>query len=147
MPRRHNLKWKTTRKAALAAGQKAVESTAAMQERDQESQEQAPEVLKEYLTAKSHTVVSVKDVHSARGVRSEATGHAGHSAKTQRGHVAASAKGVHSEEKEKAMATILKEGHMVKVALTTGHADPSGKDVRPVEREEEEDSGTRQRRA
>ena len=138
----------------MAAEQKAVESTAAAQERDQESQEQAQEVLKEYLkatdragysqralregllekTASVQGGASAKDRKeevSARVVRSEATDHVDHSQRVLTDHADRSGRtaNVRGEASERA----LREG----LLATESHLE---------EREEVADSEIRQRR-
>ena len=76
----------------MAAGQKAEESSAATQERDQESQEQAPEVPKEFQT-------SVRLVpHVAKEGHIQTTGHAGVSEKALKGHAGISVRALTDQE-------------------------------------------------
>ena len=154
----------------MAAGQKAVGSTATMQERDQESQEQAQGVPREYLTAKGHAGHSVKarkENHSAKAVHSVVTDHGAHSARVQKDHADHSEKDALSAEKEEASVRTLKEDHSVKDvhSVVTDHAahlarvltDHAGRSVKAVhseareslsvEKEEVADSETLQRRA
>ena len=130
MPRGTDKKWKTTRKAVSAAGQKAVGSTATMQERDQESQKQAQGVQREFLTAKGraghsqralkdHVVLSekvLKDhaVLSVKDARSVATDRADHSAKAPTDR---------AEHSQKA----LKDHAVLSVRVLKDHADHLGR--------------------
>ena len=155
MPRGTVNKWKTTRKAVLAAEQKAVGSTAAMQERDQGSQEQAQEVPRGFLTAKGHAGHSAKarkENHSEKDVHSVVTDHVAHSARVLTDHADHSEKDALSEEKEEASVRTLKEDHLARVL--TDHAGRSVKDAHSEVRgslsglrEEAADSGILQRRA
>ena len=102
----------------MAAHQKAVESTVATVERDQESLEQAQEVLKEHLTAtvqEEALAKALKESHSARAVHLV----------TDQEEALVKAQTVQEETSEK----ILKEDHSVKAvhSAATDHVVHSAK--------------------
>ena len=129
MPRGTSKKWKTTRKAALAAEQKAVESTAAPQERDQESREQAQEVPREYSAVKIQ-----KEEILARAVHSALTDHVAHLAKALTDHADLSERVLKdlADHLEKALSAqeevLARDAHLA----ATDHAVHSERDVRSV---------------